>query len=443
MRKKVAILLCLAMLIGLICGCNAQTRNDPQQQQSGQSNSNGGNEPSNNTPAVQRDPVELTLLVTSSDEKTANVVRDQLKKAGINVTVNVYPDSGTFNAAVDTEEYDMMVRGYSGAGSPDANVRGPFHSNGGWNTTGHNDPEIDALIDEASRLTDAEALEVYKKLETTLIEDKALTVPLYSTLKTYAVFDVLNEGLEKPFTTIAADKYDVDADAGKYQVVHIRLTEQYPQQLVTLSAGQISIVCMDRIEEVNKGIDVSNYDPNTHVLYGDPSTLKQGADHGVYFSGPYVLNYVDDYGSYLERNPGWNPEAEDAAKIRYVDMLAISDNSTQTAAFRNGELDEAMPGGENIALCEADENINMVKTPSVSVTSVYPILRGNSKMLDENLRKAVLYAINTDEIIAVMGKDNYVPANSNLIMLDTGYRFQQDLAKSAEYLEAYYQSIGE
>ena len=618
MRKKVAILLCLAMLIGLICGCNAQTRNDPQQQQSGQSNSNGGNEPSNNTPAVQRDPVELTLLVTSSDEKTANVVRDQLKKAGINVTVNVYPDSGTFNAAVDTEEYDMMVRGYSGAGSPDANVRGPFHSNGGWNTTGHNDPEIDALIDEASRLTDAEALEVYKKLETTLIEDKALTVPLYSTLKTYAVnkntvkadsietsvggarwvwsteyndmsqsedrhyvmginwanpnsfdcvqgrdgttyyqrtninvpliqcamggvtttrgsltktytaadgnmdfyfllrtdinfgttvdgkavdtglpvaaedvkytydramsdsvpnsvgksylsfvesvnivsdveelkavkaagsdttvFDVLNEGLEKPFTTIAADKYDVDADAGKYQVVHIRLTEQYPQQLVTLSAGQISIVCMDRIEEVNKGIDVSNYDPNTHVLYGDPSTLKQGADHGVYFSGPYVLNYVDDYGSYLERNPGWNPEAEDAAKIRYVDMLAISDNSTQTAAFRNGELDEAMPGGENIALCEADENINMVKTPSVSVTSVYPILRGNSKMLDENLRKAVLYAINTDEIIAVMGKDNYVPANSNLIMLDTGYRFQQDLVKSAEYLEAYYQSIGE
>lgn len=64
-------------------------------------------------------------------------------------------------------------------------------------------------------------------------------------------------------------------------------------------------------------------------------------------------------------------------------------------------------------------------------------------MLDENLRKAVLYAINTDEIIAVMGKGNYVPANSNLIMLDTGYRFQQDLAKSAEYLEAYYQSIGE
>lgn len=132
------------------------------------------------------------------------------------------------------------------------------------------------------------------------------------------VFDVLNEGLEKPFTTIAADKYDVDADAGKYQVVHIRLTEQYPQQLVTLSAGQISIVCMDRIEEVNKGIDVRQLRSEYSCALRRPSTAKQGADHGVYFSGPYVLNYVDDYGSYLERNPGWNPEAEDAAKIRYV-----------------------------------------------------------------------------------------------------------------------------
>ena len=256
------------------------------------------------------------------------------------------------------------------------------------------------------------------------------------------VFDVLNKGLDKPFTTLASDRFDVNADAGKYQVVHIRLTEQYPQQLVTLSAGQISIVCMDRIEEVNAGITVDNYDPNSHTMYGDPSTLKKGTDHGMYFSGQYVLNYVDDYGSYLEKNPGFAPDAEDAAQIKYVNMLTISDNSTQTAAFRNGELDEAMPGGENISLCEADANISMVKTPSVSVTSVYPLLRGKSKMVNEDLRKAVLYAINTDEIIAVMGAANYVPAGSNLIMLNTEYRFKQDLAKSAEYLDAYYKSIG-
>ena len=39
--------------------------------------------------------------------------------------------------------------------------------------------------------------------------------------------------------------------------------------------------------------------------------------------------------------------------------------------------------------------------------------------------------------------ENYVPAGSNLIMLNTGYRFQQDLAMSAEYLNAYYESQGQ
>lgn len=224
-------------------------------------------------------------------------------------------------------------------------------------------------------------------------------------------------------------------------MLHIKLSEPYPQQLVTLAAGQISIVCKERIEEVNAGITVENYDPTIHVLYGDPSSLKKDVDHGMYFSGQYVLNYVDDYGSYLEINPGFAPEAEDAPKIRYVNMLAIGDNSTQTAAFRNGELDEAMPTGENIALCEEDPKINIVKVPSVSVTSLQPILRGSSKMFDENLRRAVLYAINTDELIVVMGQDNHVPANSNLIMLDTGFRFHNDAAKSKQYLDAYYNSL--
>lgn len=614
MKKTIATLLSLVMLLGLLAGCgNVQTREPDPVVPAPPADSGSPSAPQE---TVKRDPVPLTLLTTSADEKTANVIRDQLKKAGFDVTVNVYPDSGTFNAAIETEQFDLKIGSHSGAGSPDANVRGPLHSTGTWNVTGLNDAEIDNLIDEASKRNDADALEVYKELEKLVVEEKAVVVPLYSALKTFAVqkavvdpasieasvggarwvwstkyqdmsqsedrhyvmginwanpncfdclqgsngstyyqrtninvpliqcalggvvttrgslskaytvadssmdfyfllrtdvnfgtmvggeavdtglpvsaedvkytferamsgevpnsvgasylsfvesvnivsdmnelkttqaggksvFDALNEGLDKPFTTLAADKYDADEDAGKYQVIHLHLKEQYPQQMVTLSAGQISIVCMERIEEVNKGITVANYDPNSHVLYGDPSTMKEGVDHGVYFSGPYVLSHVDDYGSYLVRNPGWNPEAEDAGQIKYIDMLAISDNSTQTAAFRNGELDEAMPGGENIALCEADSNINMVKRPSVSVTSLMPILRGSSKMMDENLRKAVLYAINTDEVIAVMGAENYVPAGSNLIMLNTGYRFQQDLAKSAEYLNAYYESQGQ
>lgn len=617
MKKRIAILLCLALLVSVFAGCNTQTREEAQNPPaaSSESSSSGSESTTAPAPAVERDPVELSLICTASDEKVANVVRDQLKKAGMNVTVNVFPDSGTFNAAIETGEHDFAITSHSGSGSPDANVRGPFHSEGAWNKYGYNDETVDALIDEAASLNDEAALEVYKQLELALVEENAYIVPLYSALKTFAVnknvvdadsieasvggarwvwstkytdmsqaetrhykmginwagpnsfdscqgsngttyyqrtninvpliqvamggivttrgsltknytvgegnqdlyfllrtdinfgamkdgeaidtglpvaaedvkftyeraiaetvpngvgasylsyvesvnivsdieelkaakasgsdksvFDALNEGIDKPFTSIAADKYAADENTGAYEVLHIHLKSQYPQQLQTLSSGQISIVCKQQVEIINEGITAENYDPNTHVLYGDPSTLKEGEDSGMYFSGPYVLSHVDDYGSYLVRNPGWNPEAEDAGQIKYIDMLAIADNSTQTAAFRNGELDEAMPGGENIALCEADENINMLKRPSVGVSFLSLLQNGESKMVDENLRKAILYAVNTEEILAVLGTENYVHAGSTLIMLDTGYLYKADAAKAAEYLNAYYES---
>lgn len=607
MKKIIAIM--LVLLILMTTGCDVKTRDDG-------SKDPNKTETVSTEPSADHKPVELKMLTLSADETVANVVRDQLKKAGFNVTVSTYPDSGTFNAAVDTESFDIRITSHSGAGSPDANVRGPFHSKGAWNTGGFNDPKLDEYIEKAAMLVGDESLEKYKEFEKYLVEEKAYQVPLYSALKTFAVnknvvngdsieasvggarwvwsteyndtslnetrpynmginwtspnsfdcvqgrdgstyyqrtninvpliqcamggvtqtrgsltkqyavaegntdfyfllrtdinfgtykggkavdtglpvaaedvkftydramsdtvpnsvgksyltavsevniisdieqlkgvtasganvsiFDALNEGIDKPFTKLAVDKFEADEDKGIYEVLHIKLSEPYPQQLVTLAAGQISIVCKERIEEVNAGITVDNYDPTKHVLYGDPNTMKKGVDHGMYFSGQYVLNYVDDYGSYLEINPGFAPEAEDAPKIKYVNMLAIADNSTQTAAFRNGELDEAMPTGENITLAEQDPNINIVKVPSVSVTSLQPILRGNSKMFDENLRKAVLYAINTDELIAVMGPDSHVPANSNLIMLNTGFRFQHDATKSKQFLEAYYESL--
>ncbi len=564
---------------------------------------------------VDDEPIKLSLLALSADEKAANIARDQLKKAGFEIEVKIYPDNGTMVAAAETGKYDMMIRSYSGCGSPDANVRGPFHSEGTWNVSQYRDSEVDELIDNAASQSGDVADELYKELEQILVVDKAYTVPLYNGRKTYAVnknivapesietsvggarwlwstdyidkslrdsrpynmgipwpnpnnfdclqgrdgstyyqrtninvpliqcvmggdiitrgsltktyaigegnldlyfllrtdvnfgtvkdgeaidtgmlvsaedvkftydraienitpnalgasylsfvdeviilddiellktvatsgsdksiFDTLNTGLDKPFTALASGRNDVNADAGKYQVVHIKLKEPYPQQLVTLAAGQVSIVPKEIIEPFNAGITVDNYDPTTDILYGDPTTLTKGTDHGMYFSGQYVLLYVDDYGSYLERNPGFAPESEDAALIKNVNMLAIADNATQTAALRNGEIDEGAPTGENIKLAEQDENITVVKTPSVAVTSIYCVMFGESKMVDENLRKAVFSAINMDEVIAVIGSDMAVPTGSNLCMLDTGFVPKQDLAKSAEYLAAYRES---
>lgn len=75
------------------------------------------------------------------------------------------------------------------------------------------------------------------------------------------------------------------------------------------------------------------------------------------------------------------------------------------AALRNGELDEGSPIGQNIQLCGEDSNVTVVEFPSVAITSVNFYMKRESKVKDINLRKAVLYAINQDEVISVMGSD--------------------------------------
>lgn len=178
MKKIISII--LVLLILMTVGCDVKTRD------SGPAETNVTKQDTSD-PNANRKPVELKMLTLSSDETVANVVRDQLKKAGFDVTVSTYPDTGTFNAAVDTEKFDLRITGYSGAGSPDANIRGPFHSSGAWNTGGFNDPKLNEYIENAAMLIGDESIEVYKELEKYLVEEKAYQVPLFSALKTFAV----------------------------------------------------------------------------------------------------------------------------------------------------------------------------------------------------------------------------------------------------------------
>lgn len=602
MKKIIAILLCLMLVVS---GCSLKTREEQTAGTNGDSN-------------AKHDPVEISLIAQNIVEKEANLVRDQLEKAGFSVKVNLYPDFGTFQTAEKTGTHDICIRNFSGAGSPDANTKPMFHSEGVFNREGYNDPELDELIDLAASQVPEVAFETYKNLEQMLVVDKAYTVPLFSGARTVAInknvvdedsidfggpmprwlfttdyidkslretrpyimginwsnpnsfdslrgsdgstwyarsninvrlvlpdasgeivtkntltkkyeiaegntefyfllrddinfgkvvngeavdsgmlvaaedakytydraidpnavpgnsggsylsavkevsivtdieelkntkvsgsdktiFESLNEGIDKPFTTLAKDRNDVDNSAGKYQVLKIESHEPYPQLLLSLGATQLGIVPKEIVEKVNEGITVDNYDPSKDVLYGDPSTLEKGKDHNMYFSGQYVLLYVDDYGTYIQRNPGFAPGTDEVAKIKDVVLKPITDNATQTAALRNGEIDEGSPAGQNIELCEADENVTVLKFPSVSYTGINFYMFGESKMKDENLRKAVLYAINQDEIISVMGADMNFKVGSPLVMLDTGFYPKQDLVKSAEYLNAYYESLG-
>ena len=80
MKKLTAMLLCLAMVLVMLSGCNVKTKDDVK----GPDTSSNDNSAST-AADTNRDPIPITLLSLSSLETETNVVRDQLKKAGGNV----------------------------------------------------------------------------------------------------------------------------------------------------------------------------------------------------------------------------------------------------------------------------------------------------------------------------------------------------------------------
>ncbi len=258
------------------------------------------------------------------------------------------------------------------------------------------------------------------------------------------VFDYFNQEAPAPITALTDNRDEVDNANGVCQVVKITTKTPTPQLINFLTISTLGIVSKDVVSSINEGIDAENYDASTDVLYGDVNTLKQGSEqfnNNCWFSGPYAMLYVNDYEMAFERNPGFMPDTEWAPNIRYMNIKMMSDMSTAYSALRSGEIDDCMPEGSWGALKDA-ANVTILERESTSVTTLFFNLMEGSKMNDINLRQAVRYAIDQDDLIAI--KENTVtPAHSTLTMIPTGNVWKADLAKSAEYLQKYRDSLKE
>ena len=107
MKKLTAMLLCLAMVLVMLSGCNVKTKDDVK----GPDTSSNDNSAST-AADTNRDPIPITLLSLSSLETETNVVRDQLKKAGFDVTLSIQPDYGSLlrHLYVHDESSDRQPR---------------------------------------------------------------------------------------------------------------------------------------------------------------------------------------------------------------------------------------------------------------------------------------------------------------------------------------------
>lgn len=131
--------------------------------------------------------VPLRLLGMSFfNEKESNVLRDQLTKAGFEVTMSMQPDYGSFLTQEEAGNWDISVNGWTTVtGNPDYAVRSLFRSDGDHNHQFKNE-KIDELIDLAASQTPDQYVETYKEFEKELVDVNAYALALVSGYKSQA-----------------------------------------------------------------------------------------------------------------------------------------------------------------------------------------------------------------------------------------------------------------
>lgn len=174
-RRIAALALSAVMLVSAAAGCSTKTKSEV----TGSETTSTGSETTTQTGATGE--VTLNLLYSSGDEVIANVIRDQLNKAGINVEMSAASDGATFREQEGNGNFDISVASWANpVGTPDYGCRGIWHSNGDSNLTGIADPKLDELVETAAEQMPENYAEYYGAAEKYAIEEMCYMTPLYN-----------------------------------------------------------------------------------------------------------------------------------------------------------------------------------------------------------------------------------------------------------------------
>ena len=127
--------------------------------------------------------VEMSIICSNDTKKrAAEVIQANLSEIGINCEIESM-DLATYLSATADGNYTASIGGYSPSDMVSYLV-GVYHSKsiGGANTTRLNDPEVDALIDQAAATVDPEAREVVLKQATVRLNELCSQATLYQSV---------------------------------------------------------------------------------------------------------------------------------------------------------------------------------------------------------------------------------------------------------------------
>ena len=253
-----------------------------------------------------------------------------------------------------------------------------------------------------------------------------------------SILDELEENAPVAISTLTDDKTQVNNAEGIFQVIKVTTKVPFPQVLNNLTHQSAGIVCKDQVESVNT-YDLANFDITKDITYGDQSQITEGPTYNnhLWASGPYIVTSKTDYGVSLVRNPGYMPTTEHYGVVKNFIMRFIADADAQFAALRAGEVYMLYSVPEaRISIVKDDPKLLLQESPS-SLTYYAWFNVQTSIFADEDLRKAFLYAINQDEIIAVY-ENRVIRCYSTMSPTIPNHNVHvTDLAKSAEHIAAW------
>ncbi|WP_458123609.1 ABC transporter substrate-binding protein [Paenibacillus sp. Z3-2] len=253
------------------------------------------------------------------------------------------------------------------------------------------------------------------------------------------ILEALEQGLGTKITELVTDKTKADNSAGKYQVVKLTTTEPFPQVLNYLAHQSAGIVSKKQVESINT-YDVASFDVNKDIPYGDQNTVTEGAAYNntLYTSGPYILSYKNDYEGVFLKNPAYRKGTEDEPKIAQVNVRFIADADSALSALRSSEIHLYYGVPETkYDIIENDSKLKLQSLPSNAVSYLLFNTANREVAKSSDLRKAVLYSINQDEILSFY-KNNKLKAYSTVSpLVQTGNELKADPAKVKELLSNY------
>lgn len=259
-----------------------------------------------------------------------------------------------------------------------------------------------------------------------------------------SVKEALEAGLPAPISELVDDKNATDNAGGKYEVLKITTNTPFPQILNLLTNYDAGILSKKQVSAINTPELLAGYDPTTDFRYGDAQFLRKdsGKENTLWCSGPYVVKSVDDYETVCERNPAFMPDTDMAAPIKYVTLKYIADRDATISALRSGEVDltDNVPANQ-ADVVKNDPNLCLLTALVNACITMHYNLDEDHITSNEDIRKAILYAINQDEVIAVkngLGGKAYTA----MTMLKNDNELIPDPSKVQEHLNNYYASLG-